>query len=57
MALVHATTHAYEHKEGWMDDAPPVDAIPRYFHFRFTERSLSPSVRVVTFVYVTMLQL
>ena len=29
MALVHSCTHAYEHKEGWTDDAPPVDAIPK----------------------------
>ena len=32
MAMVHAATHAYEHKEGWADDAPPTDAYPQEQH-------------------------
>ena len=32
MAMVHAATHAYEHKEGWTEEAPPVDAVPYESH-------------------------
>ena len=38
MALVHSCTHAYEHKEGWTDEEPPMD-----MHIRKRPEHLVPA--------------